>query len=290
MKNLILVTMAVGGLIAAANFSSAQTWTQSGGSFVFQPWTCVCSSADGTIMAATITNGVIFLSTDSGVDWNVSHSSIFILGYKTAIACSADGTNLIFVAGHGAKGPIYTSPDFGTTWISNNVPMEYWSSVASSASGSNLVAVATNGVIYFSTNMSDVWTLAITPNESWISVSSSADGSLLAAVATNGPVCVSTNAGNTWFTNSTVNLNSGSVVMKSGPVLKPNAGSSPSTTNWQAVACSADKTKVVAVVLWRTYLYLDGFRNDLDGQHQRALCKLAGGRQFSGRNQAGGGD
>lgn len=89
--------------------------------------------------------------------------------------------------------------------------------------------------------------VATAPNECWISVSSSADGNLLAAVATNGPVCVSTNAGSTWFTNGTFNLNS-SLVSKSGKALKPNAGSIPSTRNWQAVACSADKTKVVAAV------------------------------------------
>jgi photosystem II stability/assembly factor-like uncharacterized protein len=161
---------------------------------------------------------------------------------------------LVFVAGRSAKGPIYTSPDYGTTWISNTVPTEYWSSVGSSANGSNLVAVATNGVIYYSTNMGNIWTLANAPNENWISVSSSADGSLLAAVATRGPVCISTNSGNTWFTNSTIN-NSGSVVMKSGSVLKPDAGSNPSPTNWQAVACSADKTRVVAGV-YGGYIYI----------------------------------
>ena len=39
------------------------------------------------------------------------------------------------------NGPIYTSTNSGMTWVSNSVPVQYWTSVASSADGCKLVAV-----------------------------------------------------------------------------------------------------------------------------------------------------
>jgi hypothetical protein len=45
-------------------------------------------------------------------------------------------------------GPILTSTNAGGSWITNNAPSDYWSSVASSANGMNLVAAMTPGPIF----------------------------------------------------------------------------------------------------------------------------------------------
>ena len=57
----------------------------------------------------------------------------------------------------------------------------YWRSVASSADGTRLVAVATGGQIYTSTDSGTNWT-ARESNRYWWSVASSADGTKLVAV------------------------------------------------------------------------------------------------------------
>jgi hypothetical protein len=45
---------------------------------------------------------------------------------------------------------IYTSTNSGATWISNSAPSMYWQSVASSADGSRMAAVAWDGGVYTS--------------------------------------------------------------------------------------------------------------------------------------------
>jgi len=49
-----------------------------------------------------------------------------------------------------AGGPIYTSTNSGASWVSNNAPSQSWYSVASSADGCKLAAVAIFGGIYTS--------------------------------------------------------------------------------------------------------------------------------------------
>ena len=145
---------------------------------------------------------------------------------------------------------IFTSPDFGMTWITNNVPagpigiQSFWSSIASSADGSRLVAAAggngSSGFIFISTNSGAAWTVTATNIPSgltahpWTYVASSADGSRLAAVsAAPGPfgetgvlsvLITSTNSGTTWTMNAV-------------PLL-----------DWNAVALSADGNKLAASV------------------------------------------
>jgi photosystem II stability/assembly factor-like uncharacterized protein len=245
MKALLLTAVFFCNLFKVINPAFAQTWTNSNAPY---PWTGIASSADGTIVVAVETNGPVILSTNSGINWSFDFNTPSSIDYKTAIACSANGTNIIIVGGYSSKGPIFTSPDFGKTWISNNVPKRHWTSVASSADGSELVAAATTNGVYVSTNSGVIWTLTSAPtNLYWNSVSCSADGSLMAAVATNYPVCVSTDAGNTWSTNSTFSSNSGDIVLSLKSLAGVGIGTS-TVSNWQAIACSADKTKLLAAV------------------------------------------
>jgi hypothetical protein len=66
---------------------------------------------------------------------------------------SADGKRMVAAEGPnlavpGLVGAIYTSTDFGSTWVSNAVPVTNWNCVASSADGRKLVAVVNGDGIY----------------------------------------------------------------------------------------------------------------------------------------------
>jgi hypothetical protein len=97
-----------------------------------------------------------------------------------------------------------------------------WSSVASSADGTKLVAVVNGGLIYLSHDSGATWTPRGS-NWSWSSVASSSDGTKLVAVVSGGLIYTSTDSGATW---------------------------TPQGSNqaWRSVASSADGTKLVAVV------------------------------------------
>jgi photosystem II stability/assembly factor-like uncharacterized protein len=98
-----------------------------------------------------------------------------------------------------------------------------WRSVASSADGTKLAAVAQGGQIYTSTDSGATWT-ARESGRNWFSVVSSADGAKLAAVVANGQIYTSTDSGATWTARE-------------------------SSKQWYSIASSADGTKLVAVAL-----------------------------------------
>ncbi len=229
------------GLLTAISSTFGQTWMQAYQSSI--QWAEVASTADGSLLIAINTNGPVWFSTNSGYQWfDVKWKNSY---YSTAVCSSEDGSVLAVTTGHSSAGPIFIATNSITNWTATIAPSEYWSAIACSADGSQLVAAATNGAIYISTNTGNTWNPSSAPNEDWISIASSADGSQLVAVATNGPICVSTNAGSTWTTNSTTSSSSAAPV---SPSYRPEGESSSLYTNWQAVACSADKTKLVAIV------------------------------------------
>ena len=75
------------------------------------------------------------------------------------VAISQDGNRLAAVGGH----VIYTSTNYGSTWVSNDAPNTVsWYSVASSADGTKLVSVS--GAIY--TNSGTTWAQAFSAPKS----------------------------------------------------------------------------------------------------------------------------
>lgn len=95
-----------------------------------------------------------------------------------------------------------------------------WTSIASSANGTKLVAVVSNGQIYTSNNSGESWT-ANESNRGWRSVASSADGTKLVAVISGGHIWTSDNSGGSWIQRD-------------------------SSRVWTSVASSADGTKLIA--------------------------------------------
>ena len=113
-------------------------------------WYSITSSADGSKLAAVVSGGDIWTSTDGGATWT-DRSSAGVREWAS-IASSADGSKLAAVElSHG----IWTSTDGGATWTDrSSAGAGEWCSIASSADGSKLAAVESLG---------DIWTSASTP-------------------------------------------------------------------------------------------------------------------------------
>jgi hypothetical protein len=224
----IFIAIAAFGTVSAVlDTSLAQTWIQtSAPSF---DWHAVASSADGAKLAAVARNGPIITSTNSGATWTPSSAPIT---NWFSIASSADGSKLVAIA---TIGGTYISADSGATWTAaSNAPVPFYlSSVASSADGNKLLVGFYDGVHHgggmaVSTDGGGTWTnldLAV------VSVTTSANGTkMFAGVGPLGLVNFSS-----WFATS----------INSGADWTPTSLSS--SFGWNAVASSADGSKLVAL-------------------------------------------
>jgi hypothetical protein len=199
---------------------------------------------------------LIALSTNAGKTWAAASAPT---NNWVCVACSADGTRLVAAAtmtlgpGPGSGYPLspdgdglmYASTDSGATWAPAFALPNLWTSVASSADGTHLVATASlnlppdeaaamrgDGLIYTSSDAGMSWTQSTTPSDDWVSVAASADGSHLVAASrtyslgTNllgGFIYRSANSGATW-----------------SKTAAPRA-------DWSLVASSADGAKLFAL-------------------------------------------
>jgi hypothetical protein len=228
---------ALSGYQLQVSSDSGASWT-AGGPINFR--SSVASSVDGTkLVAASQAGGGgavgppgIYLSADSGRTWALTSAPGSMFWYS--LASSADGTKLVAAAQAGdvaGSGRIHLSAGSGMTWTQASAPSNNWVSVASSASGSNLVAVASSdqggdGLIYTSGDAGVSWGPASVPANNWLSVAASGDGTRLVAIGAGVAevAYISTNSGATWAS------------------VEPPAGAA-----WSAIACSADGNTVIAV-------------------------------------------
>ena len=135
--NKLVAAACIGPIYTSAD--GGITWTQT--SAPNTNWVSVTSAADGNKLAAAqyfsgADDSFIYTSADSGASWTVHYFSPDIAHGWQGIASSADGNKLVAVT----QGPIFTSTDSGTTWVSNNAPAQIYWCAASSADGSRLVA------------------------------------------------------------------------------------------------------------------------------------------------------
>src|SRR5882762_9728769 len=122
---------------------------------------------------------------------------------------------------------LFTHNTLAQTWLQTGAPLGYWSSVASSADGSQVLAAdggyyGAGSSLYLSPDSGDTWSPASAPVLIWSSAASSADGSHLVATPYNDRIYRSTDSGDSW-----------------------NATTAP-IAGWNASAISADGTKLVA--------------------------------------------
>ena len=112
-------------------------------------WISIASSADGSrLLAASGGDGYLgelFISTNSGTTWAVTATNILSNGSLPWIwvASSADGSRLAALAngvGDFGDNGIWTSTNYGATWVSATNTEQTWTSAAMSADGGTLVA------------------------------------------------------------------------------------------------------------------------------------------------------
>lgn len=188
------------------------TWeiTDAYGNYDHSGW-ALAASADGSRLFAAQGDTGIYSSGDSGTTWQKTSAPTDrnqtwpVLVWKT-LACSADGTKLVAACSapnlfgpQVLPGEVYLSADAGTTWTNAHLGTNNWSSVASSADGTRLVAatggelgkkeiggaqfwVLNPGPIYLSSDSGTTWTKSGAPDGYWQSVACSADGSRIVAV------------------------------------------------------------------------------------------------------------
>lgn len=158
-------------------------------------WHSISSSSDGTHLAAAVTGGDIWTSSDSGATWTERKGA----GSRDwqSIASSADGTHLAAVE---LNGDIFTSNDSGTTWIDRwTAGHRHWTSIASSADGTRLAAAVSRGDIYTSHDSGATWRNQVAAGRrDWKTIALSSDGTTLSAVTVDGVICTSNDGGTTW--------------------------------------------------------------------------------------------
>lgn len=179
-------------------------------------WASVASSVNGTRLVAAEYGGLIYTSTDSGMNWT-PRSGAGTQNWK-AVASNDDGKLLVAVVQNGL---IYTSSSSGGTWTAQNSGVRNWIAVASSSDGQQLVALEGGGWIFTSPDGGATWNRVFLSN-SWIAVASSFDGGKLVAAANNGQVFRGDSSGS-W------------------------AISDSATQAWTAVASSSDGGKLIAM-------------------------------------------
>jgi hypothetical protein len=213
----------------------------------------VACSSDGTKAAAIVNNGLIYISSDSGVTWS-SHGSS---QSWTGIASSSDGTKLAATT----FGQIYVSIDSGLNW-SPHGPNTNWSGVASSADGTRTAAAAFNS-IWTSSNSGTTWTMSVNaPAASYQCIACSADGTKLVAGSSTF-LYTSPDSGATWTQRG-------------------------SNLSWQAVASSADGTRLVAAVpfgqIWTSSdsgVTWTAHATSQDGHYWDSVCSSADGTRLA---------
>ncbi len=132
------------------------------------------------------------------------------------VAISDDGSKLIISESctkRNSKGScetfgnIYTSDDYGSTWLKReNAGTRYWKGVTSSSDGRILHAVSYPGDIYRSEDFGVTWKKTTCCDRGWWTISSSADGEKLIAaeyISPKGVIATSNDAGASWNDRST---------------------------------------------------------------------------------------
>ena len=190
-------------LIAAAEnlgvFTSANSgvnWTHRTNGLPLQNYGAIylASSADGTkLVAAFAGTAGIFTSTNSGITWTQATNAPLTTWYS--VASSVDGRILLGCTySYWNGGNVYVSTNFGANWTQSDLPVNYWESVAESADGTKMVALASsdnydygygNGGIYTSTDSGATWASNNALNWTWICAAMSADGNEVIAAIGN---------------------------------------------------------------------------------------------------------
>jgi len=191
------------------SLDGGQTWTESALSLSGSDAKiyCITSNASGSrlfIVAATTGDATVhvYMSVDQGTTWTLQATNNNLV-HASAIVSSTYANNLC-VSVYG--GYIYTSTDYGVTWIQQTGSgSRNWiiNCLAMSDDGSKIIAAPDNTgmYLYISTDYGVTWTQKTgAGSHYWTSLSMSGDGLKMFAVNWDGAdhAYVSTNSGSTW--------------------------------------------------------------------------------------------
>lgn len=157
---------------------SGSTWTTRDTARI---WVSVASSADGNLLVAAESNGLLYTSSDSGLTWTGRAASRNWIH----VASSADGSKLLAAVNNGS---LYTSTDAGATWTAREASRE-WRSVSSSADGIRLWAASNgfsnDGALYSSADGGATWS-SRESGLNWTTVTTNATGTRVVAGVHSG--------------------------------------------------------------------------------------------------------
>ena len=238
----------------------------------------ISSSGSAALTVSNISYPTAFSGNWSGTIPAVGSQNVIVTftptattSYGGAVTVNSDadsGASTIAASGTG------TAPG---AWIETSAPNANWTSVASSADGTKLIAAALNGIywdlFYTSTDSGTTWKQTLAPfyGAGLVSVACSGDGANLVAAAYGGSIYTSADSGATWRQTSAPIMDwvsvassvDGSKVVASaqggGIYASTDSGASWTRTaapsaNWTCVASSSDGTKLVACA-WIDTIY-----------------------------------
>ena len=217
-------------------------------------WKCIAASADGTKLAAGVSGGNIYVSSDSGATWTARGPSNT---YWNSITMSADGTTLAAVSDK-----IFVSTDSGVTWTIKGNQTRSWSCIRCSANGTKMAAAETGGMIYLSSDSGNTWSWASSGASGLgSSLAMSDDGNKIVAAMTRGYVRITSDFGASWSQKLTTQIwvaiacsSDGNTIAVAGLntqiYISNDFGSTwttkGSSSGWQNIAMSADGTRLAA--------------------------------------------
>jgi photosystem II stability/assembly factor-like uncharacterized protein len=191
-------------------------------------WGKVSMSRSGKYCLAGMVSGLLYISSNSGLDWTASSISggiwpgLSISGEgQYAIACQTNNSNILY------------SYDYGNTWNTSNSNLGRWC-LSISSSGQYCIAANRNATvaapqrIYRSTDYGQTWNITSSPRDTYLEVSISASGQYAMAgssLAYGGTIVTTYNYGQSWY----------------DPV-----GNTPFYASWTAVAISGSGKYAIA--------------------------------------------
>lgn len=223
-------------------------WLQTG---YATSWHGIAFDSSASYAVTVVDGGYIYTTTCSEYDASSSVPSTSPTVTPTASTCSswntwtkADSRILLYndittdstgkyAAATVTRGYIYTSDDYGASWIETATPQE-WTSISMSASGQYVVACYSLGKIYVSSDYGLGWEEVGTENK-WISIANSAStGQYIYVVSTDGAIFLNDDYGiSNW---------------------QPT-GTTLGTNSWTSVACSASGEFVYAAASDFGFIY-----------------------------------
>jgi len=153
-------------------------------------WTGISMSDDGSVMSACVNTGKIYISTDVGQTWTAKDS---VRNWSGIAVSGTDGTKQTATV---FGGKIYISANSGATWTAKDSTRD-WAGVVISADGSQQTAVVDTKQLYVSSDTGATWT-AVDSERVWSGLAMSADGTKQSATVYDGQIYISIDSGSTW--------------------------------------------------------------------------------------------